>query len=241
VTDGDSLVKDSAVEILARHFPDVYIRPHGKEIVSVIGRSRYTDARLLLGKTGCQAAVDALRQMEPPPEDKKPVTSAATQPTRGRRFGPPRVPFANRGNRSPDALDCALAKLGDTDRSMRLVDEFSRENDPVRKGRWASALGYVGDAACVLALAREMRSDVIYPTPVGEQALRVDIAEALGEAYPSVSVFWVTADLRPKSDWYEKIEKWLEGYLKITWDKPRPPFFYFEPRPIPLPPASAPR
>lgn len=124
----------------------------------------------------------------------------------------------------------ALAKLGDTAASKRFVEEYQAERDPRKKAELAKTLGYIGDAASILALARDMRTSVIYIDGGCEKSLRVDLIAALSEAYPHESVFWWRhiQGFEEIDKWYDAIEKWLEGHLGITWKTPRPkPFTAF--------------
>ncbi|MCY2931588.1 MAG: hypothetical protein NTV86_19275 [Planctomycetota bacterium] len=144
------------------------------------------------------------------------------------------------GNSPPkyhDSARAAAARLGDAAESKAFVEAYQREKDDREKAYMAKALGYIGDAACVLALARDMRTPVIYDSGPGLTSLRLDIIAALGEAFPDEPVF-ANRDVRTDKDidaWYDAVEKWLEGHLGVTWQTERPKPFAFNPRPTPVP------
>jgi len=205
--DPDRDVRNWAADLLVDHVPDAYLRRWAKEIVAAAKRHSTDRDILLLGKTGAAEARQLLLN-----DEKFRKTSATS-------------------------CDLALAKLGDTKRSEQFVQAFNKAKDPERKAALARRLGYVGDAACVMALARQMRSPMMVPTGGVVKPLRVEIAEALSAVYPENPVFWIPYAKRPSDDsWYEGMERWLNGYLGVTWDQPRPPFAFTHSLPIPEPP-----
>lgn len=145
-------------------------------------------------------------------------------------------PEGKLGKVGGDLAKAALARLGDAAASKDFVDTYQLEKDPVKKADLAKTLGYIGDAACVLALARDMRTPVIYETGGVVKSLRVDIVEALSDAYPNESVFWWRGvqGYEEIDAWYDGAEKWLEGHLGVTWSTPRPKPLAASPRPTPL-------
>ena len=162
---------------------------------------------LLLGKTG---AVEAKRLLQP--EGKL-------------------------GKVGGDLAKAALARLGDADASKSFVDAYQKETDPVKKASLAKTLGYIGDAACVLALARDMRTPVVYNTGGAVKSLRVDIVAALSDVYHRETVFWQTRGQGTVEieAWYDGVEKWLEGNLGVAWSTPRPKPLAASPIPSPTP------
>ena len=70
--------------------------------------------------------------------------------------------FIKQSGRDSTWARLALAKLGDTSISLEFVEAFRNETNVMKKARMAGQLGYIGDAACVYALAREMRSPLIH-------------------------------------------------------------------------------
>lgn len=204
--DPDREVRNRAAEILVDHVPDVYLQVWGREIVAAAKKHSTDSDILLLGKTG---AVEA-RQLLLSDKEFKRIDPRETQ--------------------------MALAKLGDTKLSTQFIRDFEREKGPTKKATLAKTLGYIGDAGCVLALARNIRSPLTVEIGAVRKPLRFEIAAALSTAFPETPIFWVSP-LKPPQDnsWYERIEKWLQGYLGITWDQPRPPFSHIRIRPTPGP------
>lgn len=198
-------VRDKAAGLLVKEVSGCCIAPLAEDILKAVAQPRPLSHKvLLLGKTGCVEAREML--------------------LKDRRVQ----------KESDIETDMALARLGDTERSMQLVEKFEKENNPEEKARLAGCLGYVGDAACVMALARAMRCPMIYRRGVARIAVRVEIMKALNGVYPEIQVFWHDRMNPPRDNsWYERAEKWLTRYLKIKWDKPRPPFFETEIRPDP--------
>lgn len=195
--DPDQEVRNEAAEILVESVPDVYVRAYCKEIVVAARKWPFYHSIRLLGKTGCAEAMELLRS-------------------------DPSWMFQN-----DLATEAALAKLGDTSLSAKIVDAFRKERDAFRKAQLAQRLGYIGDAASAVALAREIRSGVIYDRGGFRRALRADIVQALSRIYPNSEVFWLRPMERPTGDaWYEGVEKWLKDYLGMEWSEARPPFFY---------------
>ena len=133
------------------------------------------------------------------------------------------------------AARAAAAKLGDTAISRSFVEAYQQEKDGRKKACLAKTLGYIGDATCVLALARDMRTPIVYDAGGWRRSLRVDIVAALGEVYPQEAVLQkrdVQGD-QEADEWYDAVEKWLERYLEITWQTERPKPFSSTPLPLP--------
>ncbi len=128
----------------------------------------------------------------------------------------------------------AAARLGDTALSRSFVEAYQLEKDGRKKAHLAKTLGYIGDAACVLALARDMRTPIVYDAGGVRRSLRVDIIAALGEVYPQEAVLQkrdVQGD-QETDEWYDAVEKWLERYLGMTWQTERPKPFSSTPLPV---------
>ena len=129
----------------------------------------------------------------------------------------------------------ACAKLGDAGMARDLVDDYQNEHDGRKKASLAQMLGYIGDPACVLALARDMRTPIVYKVGGVRRSLRTDIVAALGCAYPRESVFrdhglQGTAEI---DAWFAAVEKWLQKHLEITWQTERPEPITSTPIPTP--------
>jgi len=128
----------------------------------------------------------------------------------------------------------AAARLGDIALSGTLVEAYRLEKDGRKKAHLAKTLGYIGDAACVLALARDMRTPIVYDAGGVRRSLRVDIVMALGEVYPQEAVLQkrdVQGD-QEADEWYDAVEKWLEKNLGMTWQTERPKPFSSTPLPL---------
>jgi len=198
-------VRDKAAQLLVNNFPSSYIAPLAPDILKVVRQSQPLDERIrLLGKTGCAEA----RSLLLADEQFRKESAAGT--------------------------DMALARLGDVERSLKFVKAYEATENPEEKARLAADLGYIGDASCVMALARSIRCPMIYERGAARVAVRIEIVRALGEVYPETKVFWVDLMNRPTNDsWYASVEEWLVRHLGVKWDKPRPPYFYSEIRPDP--------
>ena len=154
---------------------------------------------------------------------------------------------------NPEYVEAALAKLGDAALSAKFVRAFHEAKDVHEKEKAARWLGYIGDASCVMALAREMRNPAIFVgRNVMHKSIRVDFVDALSMVYPENKLFWRPVE-RPVTDqWYIDIENWLQQTLGVTWTEPRPEFCYATPIPnmpagmevnpkyVPLPPTPKP-
>ncbi len=199
-------LRERAADLLVEYVPDRYITVHAAALVKAAEDGKLDNA-LLLGKTNAEEA--------------KPLLAKE-----GRLWSV-----------APKDARAALAKLGDTSFSKSFIDAYQREQDGEQKARLAERLGYIGDAACVLALARDMRTPIVYNGAGVVRSLRVDIVMALGEAYPQVAVLQKRDVQGHKEidEWYDAVEKWLEGYLGITWSTKRPEPLTTIPLPTPEP------
>ena len=93
----------------------------------------------------------------------------------------------------------------------------------------ARDLGYIGSEKCCAAVAQELRTPRILV--VGAYvSLRVMLIDALRMAFPEEPLLWPRDPVPVDDSYYEKIEKWAEARFQIGWDRPRPKFFYAEPR-----------
>jgi len=203
VTAGDKELREHAAELLVDYVPAPYIAVHAAALVKATRDGKLQDA-LLLGKTGAEEARELL------------------------------VKDAVLWNVNEASAKAASAKLGNTRMSRSFVEAYEHEQDGRKKASLAKTLGYIGDAACVLALARDMRTPVIYDAGGVRRSLRVDIVSALGEVYTEEPVLQrrdVHSD-READEWYDAVEKWLEGYLGITWKTERPKPFSSTPLPL---------
>ncbi len=202
----DPSVREYAADLLVEQVPDQYLRVHTSTIIEAVRSGKIGNA-LLLGKTGAAEAKALLQK--------------------GGRLW----------KVSSHKAELALAKLGDTERAASFVRAFAKAKNASNKAQLAKSLGYIGDAACVLTLARDMRTSIIYDAGGVLKSLRLDIVAALSEVYPEESVLW-QCDVQGNKEvdeWYDAVEKWLEGYLGITWQTPRPKPFSSAPRPHPVP------
>ena len=137
---------------------------------------------------------------------------------------------------SAESVRAALAKTGDKIEETYFIKKFQTAKDAQEKRRCADLLGYIATESAAKALAKELRTSETVQD-VGVYSLRVFIIDALSKAFPKEPVLWRPAK-KPKDDsYYEKIEAWASEKLKVTWSKPRPPFFYLMPTPG-KPPAS---
>ena len=128
--------------------------------------------------------------------------------------------FRNWMDKKP--VELALAKLGDHKLEAKFVDEFAKCQD---ERKVADDLAYIGTMDACRAIAAELRSPVIIGVPWRQSSIRVFLIESLSHAFPGEKV------LRPPNGpiddtYYEAIEKWATAVLGVTWDVPRPKFFY---------------
>lgn len=198
--------RDDAAKLLIEHFPENYISPLANDILKAAAQPRHlSDRILLLGKTGSAEARQLLLQNE------------------------------QYHRADSEGTNAALARLGDTERSLQFVKKFEETKNPQEKARLAARLGYIGDASCVMALARAMRCPMIYESGVARIAVRVEIVKALSEVYPESPALWYDYQNKPRDDsWYERAENWLTRHLQVKWKESRPDFFYSEIRPDPM-------
>lgn len=132
----------------------------------------------------------------------------------------------------PDKAKMARAKLGDRVISREFSQSFLKEQTPKAKGQLAAALGYVGDATSVSALAHEFHHPGTYVIGGVTRSVQADIIAAMSQAIPEEIVFWRPLD--PNEKWFAEIEKWMTESMGTTWKDPRPIFLYESA--IPLPP-----
>jgi hypothetical protein len=57
------------------------------------------------------------------------------------------------------------------------------------------------------------------------------IIESLARALPWEKTLWPPATPPTDDSYYERIERWAERVLGVSWKSPRPPFMYVIPRP----------
>jgi hypothetical protein len=197
INDEDRDVRNHAARILIEKFPDKYLRKHAAALTSALHQDRTDWDIRLLAKTGSAEAATLLES-------------------------DPRFRKSNN-----DLTDDALAKLGNTDLSIKAIAAFQAEKDPAAKGRLCDRLAFIGDAACVLALAKSIRDGREFDVGNIRTQVRVRVAQALGQIYPENEVFWTPSTGRaPQQNWYESIEAWLTKYLGVSWEQQRPPFFF---------------
>lgn len=207
LADNDSDLRNRAATTLVNEVPDLLIRNHSLEIIdSVRSEPTLDGAALLLGKTGAEFARATILAIDE-------VRAA-----------------------EPDETRAALARLGDRDAENAVIDAYRRTTDPDEKAETTRRLGYVATLRCVLALARDIRTNESYVWVMeSRRSMRVHIIEALHQAFPTVPVFW-RPFFKPEDDsYYETIEKWLTDNLGVKWDHPRPEFLYEEDAPAPRP------
>jgi len=190
-------VRACAASLLASDIDEGALRSVGADIVRLVGKHGNVDGILLLGRTGRQDARELL--------------------STDRRFL----------SYSKDAVQLALAKLGDADAEAELIRAFENAKDPRDKHRCADSLGYVGFDRAVRALAAELRT----PEEIRYGALyslRVFIISALSRACPKEEVLWKPQEQeQPKDDaYYEQVENWAVRKCGTVWKHPRPRFFY---------------
>jgi len=203
--DKDGDVHSRAVLFLLRHFDDSVIRGSSEEIVEKL-RQKYTDAEAINS--------DAILLLGRTGSNE--AASLLKDDERYRRSSELRAKLA-------------LAKLGDKDLEAEFIKRFEREDRD-----WmalADRLGYIGSEDACKALARELRTPEIVKGR-GRLSARVFVIDALSKALPRESVFWSPKREPVDDSYYEEIEKWVTARWDITWEHPRPPFFYSAPEPI---------
>ena len=75
--------------------------------------------------------------------------------------------------------------------SAQFVRAFREAKDVHEMEKAARWLGYIGDASCVLALAREMRNPAVFLGGGNvHKSIRVDLIDALSRIYPDNELLW---------------------------------------------------
>lgn len=205
--DAEQRVRDEAAQCLAKRTPDVYFRYWSRETLALAAKHGTSYDAILLGKTGAMEAKQLLM------ED------------------------AELRKADPVGVDMALAKLGDLGRSEQFVRRFEGALDQREKTELAWQLGYIGDAACAVALAQSVRNPMQVSRGAATKPFGLVAFEALGAIYPDNQVFFVPADGRTPPEWWDRAEAWLQAHLKIEWKEPRPSVTYTTITPTSLPPA----
>jgi len=142
--------------------------------------------------------------------------------------------------RGRDVPEEVQARCGNKAMEKRILEQFLEETDPRKKGELALKVGYIGTAACVLALAREMRNPMVVEQEGQEiYSVRYMVLKGLGLALPDESLFGnelqlvvsrtvchldVAAREKSAGDYIERAERWSEQWFGIEWGRPRPPF-----------------
>ena len=121
--------------------------------------------------------------------------------------------------------ELALAKLGDEQLEDKFVSAFKEARGSAQKVQAARDLGYIGTRRACIALAEQLRSPEM-AGPRGEYSLRVAVIEALSQALPGEKVLWRPTTPPTDDRYYERIETWATNVLGVSWNTPRPPFFY---------------
>lgn len=126
---------------------------------------------------------------------------------------------------SRDQVLLASAKLGDAEVEASLLTTFGRTANAEEKAHFADKIGYIGSVEAIKALAAEMRTPEIVRAGA-DYSLRVFMIRALSKALPKQELFWDPEKWPTDDSYYRRIEDWLAEAYKITWEQPRPPFFY---------------
>lgn len=204
--DNYSDIRSKACSALAEFVPPALMKTHIKAILKAI--QHYPDmdkALLLLGKTDIPEALEILNHNS--------ILS----------------------NSSEDDAIMVRARLGDKKAEDAIIKAYSQANSPEEKGALAPRLGYVASQQTILLLAREMRNPAFYYwNKKSRRSLRIHIIEGLHRAFPAEPLFWTPYYTPADDSYYDSIEKWLVGKLKISWNVPRPEFLYQEDAPSEL-------
>lgn len=198
--DETQCIRSAASDLFEKEFDKQTVQRFGPQIVEITRKRKNTDAILLLGRTEIKEAESMLQ------EDK--TFRAASEKT----------------------TEMALARLGNKEYEAKFIGEFKSTKHPGDKLRFAQDLAYVATENACKALAEELRT----PEKVeagGLYSLRVFIIDALSMTYPDEHVLQRPAPLVPPRDdsYYQEVEKWAEEKFGISWNRPRPPFFYMIP------------
>jgi len=201
--DQDVRLSMRATNLLSTALDESLVRFYAGEIVRIVKEHANTDAILLLGRTGSIEAVALLK------DDKR--YAAASQ----------------------RKVELALAKLGDAEFQAKFIQEFAIRRDPRKKMQLANDLAYIGSRQACRAIAGELRSPEIIRAGAS-YSIRVFYIDSLSKALPQEKALRKPKeeDIRRNGDsYYDAVEKWAIGALGVSWDKPRPPFYWMMPEP----------
>jgi hypothetical protein len=202
-TEKSEMIVDQARKLLARFVPDVVLRDWGGTISSFAIKKDDPKYALLLGRVGGGRAVDTLRVWA----TRKDMDAALAE-----------------------NVNLALARLGDTDRSIALIRRFEKgldvkEQDATKledkasaKADLAAKLGYVADAGCVMALARAYKNDLHYEKHGSDFHIRISLRDAVARALASIWPDCAVFRFPPETDamnaaYHARVQKWLDSYL----------------------------
>lgn len=126
----------------------------------------------------------------------------------------------------------ARAALGHKETEKRYIDLFLSTGSPAEKARLAETLGFIGTPETLRALAKEMRTDLIFVlTGSYRKSVRLNIISALSFNYPDKTFLYDNAILDERG--YDRVERFCEETFGIIWEKPRPEFLTIEGFPLP--------
>lgn len=131
-----------------------------------------------------------------------------------------------------ESVYVARAALGHRETEKRYIDSFLSTRSPAEKALLAETLGFIGTPAALKALAKEMRTDLIFVlTGSYRKSVRLDIISALSFNYPDKTFLYDNAILDESG--YDRVERFCEETFGIIWEKPRPQFLTIEGFPLP--------
>ena len=186
-----------AMDDVAEYTPTEVLAPYGDTLARLAGRTPVSGLFLVIAKAKAIQALPALQARKADPAWIK-----------------------------DESFRIALAALGDQDIERSFIDRFHMTQDASEKMDFARSLGRIGTRSALKALAREMRSPLVFNIPATfDKSVRPAIAQAIHYSYPRNRLLLI---IDSDSD-YEKIEKFCEKEFGTTWNTPRPPYLNIRP------------